>query len=181
MVLLGLDKEFYLFLIRMVFLWKRIVERLLSEKFLWECVRCDASNRLLRNSSHDYPMWVMRSFVHLGDVHELSSLTRIHVVSTGSHPKIPPKKRSQIYTIRGNSYVNTKAILCRFVSASSGVFCGGIRYSLPPPTPQKFPFFSHFFLNFWGFLGFPLLNQRIIGDLGGVPGGGIFSLIFPWI
>ena len=50
----------------------------------------------------------------------------------------------------------------------------------PHPPPED-PIFSWFFVIFRGFLGFPLLNQRIIRDFGGVPGGGIFSLIFPWI
>ena len=86
------DKEFCLYLIRMMILLKNVLLRVILWNFVRKVVRCDASNRLLRNTSHDDPMWVMRSFVHLGDVHELSSLTRIHVVSTGSHPKIPPEK-----------------------------------------------------------------------------------------
>ena len=49
------DKEFYLFSIRMVFLLKRNVFRDVVWNFLWEGVRCDASNRLLRNSSRDRP------------------------------------------------------------------------------------------------------------------------------
>ena len=67
--LLIYNKKFYLFLIRMVFFWRNVVLKVIVwEFFVRDGVRCDASNRLLRNSSHDYPMWVMRSFVHLGDV-----------------------------------------------------------------------------------------------------------------
>ena len=94
--LLTYNKEFYLFSIRMVFfVEKNVLKVIVWEIFVRGGVRCDASNRLLRNTSHDDPMWVMRSFVHLGDIHELSSLTRIHVVSTASDPKIPPKFRNK--------------------------------------------------------------------------------------
>ena len=49
------SREFYLFSIRMVFFVKNNVLRILCENFVRKGVRCDASNRLLRNSSRDRP------------------------------------------------------------------------------------------------------------------------------
>ena len=133
------------------------------------------------------PMWVMRSFVHLGDFHELSSLTRIHVVSTGSHPKIPPENFEQYN--KHSSKLNNKNKLasslvyfCYYKKSNDflflGVFWGGIRYSLHPPThPPKTPFFPDFSW-FSGISGISPIKPTY--NWGG-PGGGIFPLIFPWI
>ena len=55
---------------------------------------CDASNRLLRNSSRDRPDDGIRVPVFISMVGRgvMTFSQRIHVVSTGSHPKIPPEK-----------------------------------------------------------------------------------------
>ena len=91
---------------------------------------------------------------YLGDVHELSSLTRIHVVSTGSHPKIPPENLKQYnrHSLRlNNKNKLTGPFVCFYYYKKSndflflGVFWGGIRYSLPhPPTPRRPHFFPIF-------------------------------------
>ena len=129
------------------------------------------------------PMWVMRSFVHLGDVlwvilsHE----------NTCSEYRIPPqntpeeahKKHINIEDERYNKYNIVR--LCVFCALLRGYFVAESGTPYPTHPPPEDPIFSRFFSIFMGFLGFPLLNQRIFRDFGGVPGGGIFSLIFPWI
>ena len=142
--------------------------RLLCEKFLWEGVRCDTSNRLLRNSSRD----LLGGFrvASLMMSHELSSLTRIHVVSTGSHPKIPPYVRMTERNKLKKQDVNNK-LLHQLVRSVIRTY-GGILWRDPVlPTPHPPPRNSHFFLIFPWFLGICLLNQRIFG-ISGVPGGG---------
>jgi len=52
-------------------------------------VRCDAYNRLLRNTSHDR-LGGFRVVSRVMSCGELCYLPRIHVVSTASDPKIPP-------------------------------------------------------------------------------------------
>ena len=76
----------------MVFLLKNVLLRLLCENFVREGVRCDASNRLLRNSSRDRPDDGIRvpAFISMVGRGVMTFSQRIHVVSTGSHPKIPP-------------------------------------------------------------------------------------------
>ena len=55
-------------------------------------MRCDASNRLLRNSSRDRPDDGIRVPVFISMVGRgvMTFSQRIHVVSTGSHPKEIP-------------------------------------------------------------------------------------------
>ena len=119
--------------------------------------------------------WDTCSFVHLvGGSGSFTFSQRIHVVSTGSHPKIPPMFLSD-QTTKTIDWSNKNIV---------GILWWDPVLPTPPTPPKKFhffPIFSWFFPDFSGFLGFPLLNQRIIRDFGGVPGGGIFSLIFPWI
>ena len=69
---------------------------LLCENFVREGVRCDASNRLLRNSSRDRPDDGIRVPVFISMVGRgvMTFSQRIHVVSTASDPKIPPKARN---------------------------------------------------------------------------------------
>ena len=94
--------------------------------------------------------------------HELSSLTRIHVVSTGSHPKIPPKKRTKIQQAKNreethkHSSMHLFSILWIFVRFFVGIL--GRDPVLPTPThppeiPIFFPFFPWFFENFIKFYG----------------------------
>ena len=155
--------------------------RLLCENFVRGGVRCDASNRLLRNSSRDRPdvsdevlcssrwcPWVILS-------HE----------NTCSEYRIPPQNTPRKIETNQNTHVlvvqKKKDTLEHEICFD---FSGGILWRNPvlptPPTPRR----PHFFPIFPWFLGFPLLNQRIFRDFW-VPGGGVnFPVFFqnlPWI
>ena len=136
-------------------------------------MRCDTSNRLLRNSSRD----LLGGFRVASRVmsHELSSLTRIHVVSTASDPKIPPEKSKGLKNKTEADYTNKPLHDAHLYSHSSFIFktfrffWGNFGSECGTPYPHPPPSGPHFFLNFGGFLGFRLLNQRIFGGvLGGV-------------
>ena len=120
------------------------------------------------------PMWVMRSFVHLGDVHELSSLTRIHVVSTDPTPKYPQKNRNKSkHSCSSDSkekrYTRTWDLFRFFWGyfvAESGT---------PYPThPPKTPFFPDFSL----ISGVSPIKSTYNWDFWGPGGGGEISLFF---
>ena len=109
-------------------------------------MRCDASNRLLRNFSHDY---TMMGYVFLRSsrwwVGELSSLTRIHVVSTASDPKIPPENSNMANGDLLGRKINTINPPLAIFEFSGGIL--GPNAVLPHPPPEG----PHFFLIFLDF------------------------------
>ena len=134
-------------------LWKNSLLKDIVWNFVRKGVRCDASNRLLRNSSRERPddgirvpcssRWWVGEFILLTE-------------NTCSEYRIPPQN-TPIVLVQSNNK-NSRSIEQKqwgyFVMGS------GTPY---PPTPQKnfifFPIFSHFFPDFsrifWDFWGFP--------------------------
>ena len=104
--------------------------------------------------------------------------------NTCSEYRIPPQNTPENSSYKkNNSVLDINVIIHSYLKLRyvTRVFGGILGRNPVLPTPTHPPSGPHFFLIFPWFLGFPLLNQRIIRDFGGVPGGGIFSLIFPWI
>ena len=170
-------------------LWKKNVLKVIVWNFVWEGVRCDASNRLLRNTSRDLHGVIVLRLVWYPMVRS-NDLPWIHVVSTGSHPKIPPRWRKA----KSKQDESRRYKIKYYPSLSHGSVQSArrpedLRSSRWTPTPQEYPpFFPDFFLifrDFSGISGVSLLNQRIFRDFWGPGGGGVnFPVFFqnlPWI
>ena len=140
--------------------------------FLWWGVRCDTSNRLLRNSSRD----------RLGGFRVVSRWCPWVILShenTCSEYRIPPQNtprkideqviNQEVIKMKRNTKLLDSDL---FIDLSMGVFWGGIRYSLPPTHPPEIPNFFPFFPDFYGISGVSPIKPTYIWDFWGPGGGG---------
>ena len=126
-------------------------------------MRCDTSNRLLRNSSRDYPMM---GYVFLRSsrwwVGEFYLLTE----NTCSEYRIPPQNTPNVF-VRSNNKDDEL-----IEQKHWGYFVMGSGTPYPPSPPQKNSIFSPFFPDFSLISGVSPIKPTYIWDFWGPGGGG---------